>query len=630
MSFGTIYHNTSAVNALRNLQSTDRQMTTSFARLASGLRINRAADDVAGLAVSEKMRAQISGINQSKQNSQDGISMIQTAEGVLDTAHAVLQRMRALAVEAANDSYTSYDRTQIQNEINQLVEELERVAQYTEFNTMKLLNGNCLGKANVNNLFSAQAEVVGKVENADYSVTILDAGTACNIHGTSNLTDGEDPDTLLTLKDIGIIDRQELHIYSAGVATIIEVYADDSLTDLVNRINKSRAGVVAGLDSEGNDLTLTALHSGSRFNISFGDDPDGIATKLGLCYGTKNDLSSPRFAQDLAGNNLTHKTFTSGTDTIISITNITLQSMFPTEPGSPSRPGGYGQSLGVFRSDCDIFTEKELMNPINSLDPADTLRPLWPSVNGVSDKVNLTESLLLKGIVLYIDEQIDYGVMQQTNDDDSEGDWTAYYPDPNATPAGDAGSNGETDHRARVPEEMELAYANYYTLTSFKLSIRDSRPVYHIGPNEDQTINVDFGNIRPEVLGLTVNLRSSGNFYNGKDVLLTGAKAPDFRLNISLQTQQCAEAAITTIDNAIKTVSAYRSRLGSYQQALNHSVHYLEVADENMTSAESRIRDVDMAEEITNLTRHQILIQSGTAMLAQANARHQMVLQLLQ
>jgi len=136
-----INHNVSALNAYRNLSITDRNMSKSLERLSSGLRINRAADDAAGLAISEKMRAQIRGLNQAISNAQDGISLIQTAEGALNETHDILQRMRELSVQAANDTLTASDRQNIQDEIDQLTTEIDRIANTTEFNTKKLLDG---------------------------------------------------------------------------------------------------------------------------------------------------------------------------------------------------------------------------------------------------------------------------------------------------------------------------------------------------------------------------------------------------------------------------------------------------------------------------------------------------------
>jgi len=136
-----INQNVSALNAYRNMVMTDNRLNKSLERLSSGLRINRAADDAAGLAISEKMRGQIRGLNQAMRNAQDGISLIQTAEGALNETHSILQRMRELSVQAANDTLTSSDRVEIQKEITQLTNEIDRIANTTEYNTKKLLDG---------------------------------------------------------------------------------------------------------------------------------------------------------------------------------------------------------------------------------------------------------------------------------------------------------------------------------------------------------------------------------------------------------------------------------------------------------------------------------------------------------
>ncbi|NSW84608.1 MAG: flagellin [Syntrophothermus sp.] len=141
-----INHNISALNAWRGLSQTNSAMSKSLEKLSSGLRINRAADDAAGLAISEKMRGQIRGLNQAVRNAQDGISLIQTAEGALNETHSILQRMRELADQAANDTLTSADRLQIQKEINQLTEEVQRIGVTTEFNTQKLLDASFANK----------------------------------------------------------------------------------------------------------------------------------------------------------------------------------------------------------------------------------------------------------------------------------------------------------------------------------------------------------------------------------------------------------------------------------------------------------------------------------------------------
>jgi len=140
-----INHNIAALNTYRQLTSANNGQSKSMEKLSSGLRINRAGDDAAGLAISEKMRGQIRGLEMAGKNSQDGISLIQTAEGALNETHAILQRMRELAVQGGNDTNVTADRTAIQDELNQLLSEIDRIATTTEFNTQNLLGGSFSG-----------------------------------------------------------------------------------------------------------------------------------------------------------------------------------------------------------------------------------------------------------------------------------------------------------------------------------------------------------------------------------------------------------------------------------------------------------------------------------------------------
>ena len=140
-----INHNISALNTYRQLTINNSAAAKNLEKLSSGYRINRAGDDAAGLAISEKMRGQIRGLNMAAKNAQDGISLIQTAEGALHEVHAILQRMRELAVQAANDTNNDTDRQELQKEVNQLIDEINRIANNTEFNTQKLLDGSLSG-----------------------------------------------------------------------------------------------------------------------------------------------------------------------------------------------------------------------------------------------------------------------------------------------------------------------------------------------------------------------------------------------------------------------------------------------------------------------------------------------------
>ncbi len=169
-----INHNMNAMNAHRNMGSTTVSQGKSMEKLSSGLRINRAGDDAAGLAISEKMRSQIRGLNQASRNAQDGISMIQTAEGALSETQAIGQRMRELAVQSANGTYTDEDRELINQEFNQLKSEIDRIANDTEFNGSKVLNGDKSGE-------KIEFDTGSITSTAATGGTSLDAANAANV-----------------------------------------------------------------------------------------------------------------------------------------------------------------------------------------------------------------------------------------------------------------------------------------------------------------------------------------------------------------------------------------------------------------------------------------------------------------
>ena len=222
-----IYQNVEALNAHRQLAVNQGNLSKSIEKLSSGLRINRAGDDAAGLAISEKMRGQIRGLKQAQRNAQDGISLIQTAEGALQEVHAILQRMRELAVQAANDTNTLGDRKEIQKEINQLIDEIDRIAKDTEFNTQKLLNG----------AFETTALVIHIGANAGQKLDINIADMQTTALGTD--PKGSTPVNINGLKvaDVDSVDEDTTN--PGGVLT--QADADKAITNIQDAINQVSA-----------------------------------------------------------------------------------------------------------------------------------------------------------------------------------------------------------------------------------------------------------------------------------------------------------------------------------------------------------------------------------------------------
>jgi len=408
-----INHNIAALNTHRQLSSASSAQSNSMEKLASGMRINKAGDDAAGLAVSEKMRGQIRGLDMASKNAQDGISMIQTAEGALNETHDILQRMRELAVQSSNDTNTDDDRAELQKEVDQLAEELTRISTDTEFNTKKLINGDADG------------------ENGGASLTF---------HIGAN----ESQSITLNIKDMG---AAALNVAAEGVRG--EVTADGL--------------VYTNADGEEATATFQAAVTATATTVEEEVDVDG---------------------------------------------NVTT----PASSTISYTPAG----------------------------EEDAVEATWQAADEdagtVAGYYNEDDELVLAGPML---------------DDEAE----------------------ETVSQAGYYAEAELVHA------------------------AAQELNV-------------------------------GDKVePQGGINVSTQT--AANTAITTINDAIKTVSTERSKLGAYQNRLDHTINNLSTSSENLTAAESRIRDVDMAKEMMNQTKNSILSQAAQAMLAQSNQMPQGVLQLL-
>jgi len=445
--------NVAALNSYNQLKNTQNNLSKSLSRLSSGKRINGAADDAAGLAISEKMKSQTRGLAQAQRNAQDGISMIQTAEGALKESHSILQRMRELAVQSSNDTNTDADRAEIQKEVEQLTTELDRIGNTTEFNTKKLVNGGASIDATVGSNLSGVSVVGGTgATKAGSSITITDAtkATAATTASTGS--------TMVA----GVL-SQDSSVTING--TSFDFTTGATSEDVVETINDAGLGVTATATATATDFTLTTTAEGSAATID-------IASATGDFTGMADD---------------------SGTDATITTS------------------GGVQTS-----AQGDVVT---------------------------------VESGDAKGLSLEITEDL-----------------------------------------------TGLAASNTVSVTTNgSLSLQ-------IGANEGQDMNVAIGDMRSSALGVS---------------------------NLDVSSQSSASNAISTIDDAIQSVSSERAKLGAYQNRLDHTINNLNTSEENLTAAESRISDVDMAKEMMNFTKSQILSQAGTAMLAQANQLPQGVLQLL-
>jgi len=494
-----VQHNMSAMNANRMLSGVSSAQSKSTEKLSSGYRINRAADDAAGLSISEKMRGQIRGLNQASTNAQDGISLIQTAEGALNESHSILQRMRELSVQAANGTETDDDREAVQNEIEQLQSELTRISDTTEFNTMKLLDGSQSGsKVQV----SVSKSAAGNLSEAAATTSTFKTAAVKPIDGK------ESTYSVTTLDKNG-------NATTTSVTFTGKNKADDDAQSIIAELKKTSLADTFDMETDGNGaITFTAKEAGVTPSIAL-------------------------VSQD--GTSAVPANSTPGTDAYNKIS----------------------ENIQVYDGDKDKNIEDSIF-----------------TVNGekfayVTDASKLGDN----------NKDVNYVVAKATVDEDAGKAMAALI-------------NSKTGIAAESDGNGALSLKPSATATGKGIELQ-------IGANEGQTMNFTLDDMSADALGVGA----------GK---------------VDLSTQDKAKTATTTIDAAIKKVSKARGQMGAVQNRLEHTINNLDTASENLQTAESRIRDTDMAEEMVNYSKNNILAQAGQSMLAQANQSNQGVLTLLQ
>ncbi|MEN6313408.1 MAG: flagellin [Clostridiaceae bacterium] len=494
-----INHNIASLNTYRQLSGNPSATSKSHEKLSSGLRINRAGDDAAGLAISEKMRGQIRGLDQASSNAQDGISLIQTAEGALAETHSILQRMRELAVQSSTDTNTAEDREKIQAEVDQLAKEITRISNTTEFNTKNLLAGGL-----TNNVFHIGA-------NAGQNVSIS--------------IEGMDAKSLGVSRDIN-----QVNSFTATSSTLTSAaIANEDLG----------SGLVAAT------YTVEVTHNAAAV-ASTGKTVTGAVAVTGQNYtGARSE-----------------------TGVIFRVTAIGVPATGDVTAAEVSTDGGLSWSGATV--DASAAGTSTITYGGSTFTIADN------GANAVGNTVTMNFNARYDSIQL---------------------------------------SQGGTDIGAAATVYSDQDY----------VTIGDAAT--------DRTITIrstSLGDLVTDAAGTTVTVatQASTAAVIGTDGSVTAAA--DTKAGINVKTQSAADKAITTINNALETVSSERSKLGAMQNRLEHTIANLGTSSENLTASESRVRDVDMAKEMMAYTKNNILTQAATAMLAQANQQPQGVLQLLQ
>ena len=545
-----VQHNMSAMNANRMLGITNSSLAKSTEKLSSGYKINRAADDAAGLSISEKMRSQIRGLNKASDNAQDGISLIQTAEGALNESHSILQRMRELSVQASNGTETDDDREAVQKEISQLQDELTRISSTTEFNTMKLLDGSLGGGSSATGI-----KVDASVSNKALQAGALKTTAATNGQYTS----------------------------AGAVSAADDLSAGDTTSLTVNFLNEKGEQDSITVNLKYKDATTLVSEDGSReYTVAAGKATVEDKTKAFLAELKQTSLADDfTMVGTAADGKIEFTAKTAGTETsrILSTSESNIKAgvftqATATKAADTKAPADAYQSI---KADVGTYDGGATTNIDDYIFTVNGERFMYATADGVA---------ALKSKTDYSDVNF---VKADTVDDAAASAMASLI-------SAKTGINAEID-------------ANETTTVDLKPSASSSTAgkgmTLQIGANEGQTMSFSIDDMSAKSLGVDGN-------------------------KVDLATQSGAQKATTTIDAAIKKVSAQRSKLGAVQNRLEHTIANLDTAAENTQTSESRIRDTDMAEEMVAYSKNNILLQAGQSMLAQANQSNQGVLSLLQ
>lgn len=514
--------NTSALNSHRLLNKSKVKSDKAMEKLSSGLRINRAGDDAAGLSISEKMKAQIRGLKQGERNIEDGISLIQTAEGGIAEIQSMVQRQRELCVQAANDTFTDEDREKIQQEINALNNAIDEIANNTHFNNVQLLNVDDTGET-----------------------VVIGSGNALslNVNNSGQLALRTDDGYSDATED----DNQTL-IYGTGGTSTPKV-------------------MIAGVERNLYSFTTTpTVLNGDTYETVF--TVDGIQiTQYAKIVGTDSNMYE--FKYDI--------TNTSGGDKSVGFL-FHMDTMLGSDDTAPFRVNGSSITNQVLYTGAGIPSEFVVYNHTTN-----QYLEARGIIDGSFDGINIIESPDKFGIGTY----------------SSVCNW-------NFTPGGSLGDSG---------------YGVWWDAET-------------LSSGSTRTVNTFYGLKKPDFTSSVtydgVLIQTGAN--EGQNFLITRKKITTSAIGtngIDVTTSTGARTSITKADKALGTLSSERAKYGSFQNTLERTHSYVSNTGENLSASESRIADADMAKEMMDMTKNNILNQVAQSMLVQANSLPNSILTLL-
>ena len=613
-----INYNVSSIIARNALNNNDKRVAASTQKLSSGYKISSAADNAAGLAIARKMNAQIRSLQQANRNANDGLSIVNTADGAMAEMHDIMQRMNELAIQSANGTNAESDREMIQKEIDQLVGEIDRIASTTQFNAQSLLDGSFAFKSYTN------------AENI--KVKSYSEGVASGTYAIGKLTyyHYEDTTTKYKVEEIEQKDTDGKVVnvsYSSSKVSVTqnERYEVDNEKDNVlnSLVTSASIGNYTSIDQikafpdgskvliEDENIVIKAQND-FEIKIKVNDrEPLGevttstVSNTVTLPTGTTTGVASIKKEYD--------KTITGSSSTV---TTTSYSAVTTYRNIAVTGPNGKRYDI----SEINFFNNVDSNG--NSLnDGSAQIYTDFKDDKGRGLRDDFVEYFKEKNPGCSIDiEEVKYSETPPT------GNFSIKYT--------------ATDGKTNEKESIEAAFSLYQEqnehgvlmetqkkLEDYKYSeTMTTRTKYEIGKGTvEDCITLDVTGMGAMIVQVGAN---EGQYMELEFPALT---AEDLGLDkVDLTTEESARLSIDMIGDAINQLSSVRAKIGAYANRLEHTITNLDTSEENITSAYSRIMDVDMATEMTEYSTVQVLVQASTSMLAQANERPQQVLQLLQ
>lgn len=637
--------NLTALNTYNSYTAANNKIASSVAKLSSGYAINSAADDAAGLAISEKMRAQIRGLDKASSNSQTAISLAQTAEGSLESSGEILQRMREISVQSSSDTNEdNIDREALQSEFSQLQSELDEIASDSTFNNQHLLNGNLATKT-INS--GAGTSLSGSGMNVSFGNA--DAGIygfGVTVVTTQTKQDAAAPDATHSSFATSSLSNS----FSSAAVSINSGAAKSSLLN-------GNYTLSAAYDSSKDKITVTATgDNGQTFTKELTDDDIGVVDST-TGHALDIDFGSTSFKVTLTPS----KTLVAGTDastsemsalagaiggtfTVGGGSNAVAEqkAVYATLTGADAVELKAGMDSVTFNNGVSVSFQKLTAADLDTTVKGGTTTTTWANAAAFGAGTSgLTATIDSSGL--------------STSADQTKVSAAPTYSGTTLTWGTFSGTVGDADASGKLKITMSDG-TNHFDINLTGLSASQAAnttgaallnaTVSIAGTSSTETTGGTysfegvFGAATAGVSASTIEAKATSN--SGLTIQVGANTGDEMEINIEradaeylgvkgldVSTQESASKAVDSVNSAINQVSSQRAYLGAIQNRLNYKIDNLTTSSQNLTSAESSIRDVDMASEMTKFTNSQILSQASTAMLAQANALPQNVLSLL-